>query len=131
MIRAIIFLAGVLIAGSALACPPYAALSSSGSEQGAALYAECELLAEFDIHSGRGPVPVEVFGVPSTDPIHLQLVWDGLVDAGLKLKDFTPLTADPVQVFISPTPRVGGGEVLASAKRLRVAGAPKIGRAHV
>ena len=84
------------------ACPTADDLEAGGSTPGLALE-RCYELGRFEIPSGRGNIPVTMFGTRRSDEQYIDLILEGLTFAGASLADIGPLTTEPLEVFISPT----------------------------
>ena len=100
----------LLLPTRSTACPSARDLAAAGAEPGAAALADCLLLAEFDIETGRGPVQGSIYGSPETDLALVGAAEEALVRSGRVLSGLGGLGSDPVELYISPTAYAIGGE---------------------
>lgn len=101
------------------ACPDAADLASVGAEPA---LADCLLLAQFDIETGRGIVQGSIYGTPETDLALVQAAEEALTRSGVALRGLSGLGSGPVALYISPTGyslAADGDDTLAAAQPAR------------
>ncbi len=98
-----VFIILLLFPTLSTACPSASDLAATGSEPSAADLADCLLLAQFDIETGRGPVVGSIYGLPESDLRLVAAAEEALTRSGRALAGLGALGSDPVDLYISPT----------------------------